>query len=334
MSFRASVIRSVSGMLYHSGLVGPIARGVAFTHPRPRVPILAFHRVNDDDDPFMPSLPTAVFAAHMAHIARHYRVLTVEELAERLQEGRVPRNALALTFDDGYRDNLTHAAPILTRHGVRATFFLATGFISTAEIPWYDRLAQAFKLTTRSSIETPGGAAVSLATTAERLAALASTLSHLKSRSDEEARRTMDALLDTLGVTDSKAFKNLMLSWDDVHALTGLGFSIGAHTVNHPILSRVSAQRAWTEILGSRTMIETALGHAPSAFAYPNGRAGDYTATVTSMVREAGFTCALTTRFGLNTAATSPWQLRRGGPWEDHSPTFALKLAWYRLRLA
>jgi hypothetical protein len=52
------------------------------------------------------------------------------------------------------------------------------------------------------------------------------------------------------------------------------------------------------------------------------------------MVREAGFTCALTTRFGLNTAATSPWQLRRGGPWEDHSPTFALKLAWYRLRLA
>ena len=81
MSFRASVIRSVSGMLYHSGLVGPIARGVAFTHPRPRVPILAFHRVNDDDDPFMPSLPTAVFAAHMAHIARHYRVLTVEELA-------------------------------------------------------------------------------------------------------------------------------------------------------------------------------------------------------------------------------------------------------------
>ena len=59
MSLRASVIRSVSGMLYHSGLVGPIARGVAFTHPRPRVPILAFHRVNDED---------AIVSVHHTHL--------------------------------------------------------------------------------------------------------------------------------------------------------------------------------------------------------------------------------------------------------------------------
>jgi peptidoglycan/xylan/chitin deacetylase (PgdA/CDA1 family) len=334
VSARGLLVRSVASGLDRTGLMPALAHAAGYARRAPAFPVLTYHRVNDDRDPFFESVPTRVFEAQIAHIARTYSVLTVEDLVARMKHGRVPRNAVAITFDDGYRDNLTHAAPILTRHGVRATFFLATGFISTAEIPWYDRLAQAFKLTTRSSIETPGGAAVSLATTAERLAALASTLSHLKSRPDEEARRTMDALLDTLSVTDSKAFKNLMLSWDDVHALTGLGFSIGAHTVNHPILSRVSAQRAWTEILGSRTMIETALGHAPSAFAYPNGRAEDYTATVTSMVREAGFTCALTTRFGLNTAATSPWQLRRGGPWEDHSPTFALKLAWYRLRLA
>src|SRR5262245_20681579 len=101
MSLRATMIRGVSGALYHCGLVGPIARAVALTGPRPRVPILTFHRVNDDNDPFLPSLPTAVFARWMAHIARHYHVLTVEDVAARLPESQVPRNALAITFDDG-----------------------------------------------------------------------------------------------------------------------------------------------------------------------------------------------------------------------------------------
>ena len=102
-------------------------------------PILTFHRVNDDDDPFLPSMPTAVFAARMAHIARHYRVLAVEDLVERVRQGTAPRNALALTFDDGYRDNLSHAAPILAQHGLPATIFLATGYIGTPDVPWFDR---------------------------------------------------------------------------------------------------------------------------------------------------------------------------------------------------
>jgi peptidoglycan/xylan/chitin deacetylase (PgdA/CDA1 family) len=130
---------------------------------------------------------------------------------------------------------------------------------------------------------------------------------------------------------EGKAFKNLMLTWDDVHALGGLGFSIGAHTVSHPILSRVKPARAWAEILGSRTAIESTLGSPPRTFAYPNGGPDDYTTTVTRLVREAGFRCAVTTRFGVNTRTTSPYELRRGGPWERDLPTFALKLAAYRL---
>jgi hypothetical protein len=81
-------------------------------------------------------------------------------------------------------------------------------------------------------------------------------------------------------------------------------------------------------------MIESACGRAPRAFAYPNGGPEDYTETVKHLVREAGFTCAVTSRFGLNTRDTSPWDLRRGGPWEHHLPTFALKLAWYRTGLS
>ncbi len=318
--------------LHHTGLGRPLSWAVGYVRRRPAFLILSYHRVNDDGDPFFTAVPTDVFERQMAYIARTYRVLTVEELAERIRRGGLPRNTLAITFDDGYRDNLTHAAPILARYGLPATIFLATGFIGTAEVPWFDRLAMAFKTTRVQSFEAPWGKAVELASQADRAHACERTLSYLRRLPDDDLRRTLDGLLEALGVTDQKCFKNLMLSWDDVHALAGLGFAIGAHTVNHCILSRVSAQRAWTEILGSRTMIESACNRPARAFAYPNGGREDYTETVKHLVQEAGFTCAVTTQFGVNTPETSPYELRRGGPWEHHLPTFALKLAWYHLR--
>jgi len=328
---RSSAVRLFAGGLHHSGLLSPLNRAVGYVRRSAAFPILTYHRVNDDGDPFFSALPTAVFERQMRHVARNYRVLPLEDLVERLQRGGLPRNTLAITFDDGYRDNLTHAAPILSRLGLPATIFLATGFIGTAEVPWFDRLAHGLKKSTMDVVRTPWGDELALSGLPARMRAMERTLEHFKRVPDEERHRGLDELLTALGVTDQRIFKNLMLSWDDVHAVRGLGFTIGAHTVNHPILSRVTPQRAWTEILGSRTMIESACGAAPRAFAYPNGGTEDYTETVKRLVREAGFTCAVTTRFGLNTSNTNPWELRRGGPWEHHLPTFALKLAWYRL---
>jgi peptidoglycan/xylan/chitin deacetylase (PgdA/CDA1 family) len=328
MSLRATVIRGISTALYQGGLVGPIARAAAFTRPRPRVPILTFHRVNDDNDPFMPSLPTAVFAARMAYIARHYRVLTVEELVARLQDGRVPRNALALTFDDGYRDNLTHAAPILKRLGLPATVFLVTGHIDTPQTLWFDRLGMAFKTATARRVALGGGRLLSLGTVGERLAGLAAALAYLKQLPDDARAASVDALMIALRSNPERP-KRLMLSWDEVDALRGLGFSIGAHTVTHPILSRLSPDRAWQEIHGSKAAIEEVLGEPVRAFAYPNGGPDDYNETVMRLVHNAGFACAVTTRRGLNDADTPMLELRRGGPWEHHLATFALKLAHY-----
>jgi peptidoglycan/xylan/chitin deacetylase (PgdA/CDA1 family) len=91
----------------------------------------------------------------------------------------------------------------------------------------------------------------------------------------------------------------------------------------------MTPDHARQEILGSKTAIERALGIPARAFAYPNGGAGDYTASTVRLVQECGFTCAVTTRWGLNGPATPAFELRRGGPWEHHLPTFALKLACY-----
>jgi peptidoglycan/xylan/chitin deacetylase (PgdA/CDA1 family) len=330
---RAALLQGVASGLHRAGLSRGLTAAAGWTRRGPVFPILTYHRVNDYRDPFFGALPTTVFERQVRHLARHYTVLPVEELVDRMRAGSVPRNAAAITFDDGYRDTLTHAAPILAGYGLPATVFLATGFIGTTEVPWYDRLATALKLSPRSRVIGPSGEELALESVEDRLRALVRTRTHLKTLPEEQFRRAFRLLLDSLGSAEQQSAKNAMLSWDDVHALRGLGFRIGAHTVTHPILSRVTAERARAEVLGSREMIQGACGAAPRAFAYPNGQPADYTAAVVDLVREAGFSCAVTTRFGLNTEQTSPWELRRGQPWEEHLPTFALKLAWYRMAL-
>ena len=233
-------VRGVATAMHRARLTGALSRAVGYARRAPVFPIVTYHRVNDDGDPFFEALATDVFEQQVGWIARHYRVFTIEELVARMNRGAVPRNAVAITFDDGYRDNLTHAAPILARHGVPATIFLATAFIGATEVPWYDRVALAFKTTRRPAWPAPGGTVMPLGSLAERVRATERTLVALKQRADDERRRLVDGLEASLGGADPRGLKNLMLSWDDVHALAGLGFSIGGHTVSHPILSRVT----------------------------------------------------------------------------------------------
>ncbi len=328
---RATLVRWAATALHRARLLRPLSVAAAYGRRRPVFQVLTYHRVNDENDPFFPSVPTAVFEQQMAYLARACRVTTVEDLVEQGRRGRLPRNAVAVTFDDGYRDTFTHAAPVLARHGLRATVFLATGFIGTGAVPWFDRLAMAFKTTAVAAVATPWGSRVPLTGEAARLWALDQTVRYLKALPDDERRVGLGRLLDALAVTDGRWSKDWMLDWDAVQALTGLGFSIGAHTVSHPILSKLDLERARTEIVDSRRAIESACGLVPRAFAYPNGRPEDYTAAVQRLVREAGFSCAVTTRFGVNTCDTPPYELRRGRPWEHDLPTFAFKLSVYRL---
>src|SRR5215213_9945100 len=78
-----------------------------------RFQILCYHRVNDDRDPFFSGVPVTVFAAQMDILSRYFTVLSLEELLERAQASEIPPGAVAVTFDDGYRDNYIHAFPVL-----------------------------------------------------------------------------------------------------------------------------------------------------------------------------------------------------------------------------
>lgn len=121
------------------------------------------------------------------------------------------------------------------------------------------------------------------------------------------------------------------LSWEHVREMNANGVRFGAHTLDHPILSRLSEGDARRQIRGSRTRIETQLDTPVTDFAYPNGRSVDFDATTKRILGEEGFRCAVTTIGGANDASSDPFTLRRVGMWGDDPYLSALRLARSRL---
>ena len=101
--------------------------------------VVAFHRVHDGDDPRGLSIGRAMFERHCRFFKRHFRVIELADLVKRLERGEPVNRHLAITFDDGYRDNFEHARPILEMLSLPATFFVVSQWIGTDVVPWWDR---------------------------------------------------------------------------------------------------------------------------------------------------------------------------------------------------
>ena len=120
---------------------------------RNRLSILILHRVLPKGDPLFPNEPVATeFDELLRHIKSTYNVLRLSDAIERLQAGSLPRRALSISFDDGYADNLSVAAPILRTHGLPATLFITTGYLDGGSM-WNDVVIEAFRGTKRSQMD-------------------------------------------------------------------------------------------------------------------------------------------------------------------------------------
>lgn len=299
---------------------------------QPSARILYYHRVNDDNDPFFSAISTTLFEAEMRFVSRHYRVVSMTELLRRLAGGAT-EPVLAITFDDGYRDNYENAFPILQRYGLPATIFLTTGSMDTGDSLWFEQLALAMKKTSREFVDleiAPAGR-IWLRTPAERLDGNARVFSALRGLSDPERRRVLTDVMCQLAVTDDGERRRKMLTWDDVRLMSNHGIAFGGHTVNHPFLSRLSGEEFRWEVAECKRRIEEEVQVPADYFAYPNGREQDFGLSNKTLIREAGYRAAVTTIWGVNSSSTDPFELRRGGPWESSPAMFAYKLDWYQL---
>lgn len=294
---------------------------------RARLSILIYHRVLEERDWLVPgTIDAPTFQWQMSALAQHFRVLPLGEALRRREEGSLPSRAAAVSFDDGYEDNARIALPILSRLGIPACFFVATGFLDGG-IMWNDVVIESLRHTRRKEIDLDaiGVGHVSIDSPSERRAVLRDIIKALKYLPTEERESAVEMVRRATGAADGGA--PLMMSSADVQRLHQAGMEIGGHTVTHPILAQLDPERSRAEIGDGRLRLQEIVDAPVELFAYPNGKPGtDYTAEHVRLVRDLGFRAAVSTRWGAVSADEDGYQLPRFTPWDRTPARFVLRL--------
>ncbi len=288
--------------------------------------VLIYHRVLPSPDPLLPGVVDAeLFDVQVTTLNRSFHVMPLREAVPRLAEGSLPSRAASITFDDGYADNEQTALPILQRHGVAATFFIACGYLDGGFM-WNDGIVEAVRATRLDALELHelGLGLLPVGTEYEKQRAIVRLLMRLKYLPRSEREEWSHRLLE-----ESKAVPptRLMMRSEQVRALHAAGMDIGGHTVSHPILTKIPAHEALAEIAEGRERLEAICGDRVRLFAYPNGRPGmDYGPQHVRMVKQLGFEAAVSTGWGAARKGDDLFQLPRFTPWGLSSFEFQVRL--------
>ena len=273
--------------------------------------ILAYHRVLDrtegEADWFDEALVSASvqeFREQMRFVKERFEVLNFAGLGDWLDRAtRAARPAVMVTFDDGYRDSYEIVYPILREMGVPGTVFLATGYVETGDVFWWDKVVYLINHATRSSILLPTRPPVSfsLRNRYDRARTAQRVLSLLKRIPDEERLRILEALPRMVGAAlDPEVTRRLTLRWSEVEAMSRDGIEFGSHTVTHPVLTQAAADLLQFEIGTSKRAIEERIGRPVIAFCYPIGGKLSFNEQVKAVVARNGYRFAVTYRYGAN----------------------------------
>ena len=302
--------------------------------------ILLYHRVCElSSDPQRLCVSPKHFAEHLEYLRGHGCVISLSALAEKLEAKVLPGRFVAVTFDDGYSDNLYEAKPLLERYRTPATVFVTGGCVRQEREFWWDELdrllLQPGRLPETLQLNI-GGNLFRLALgkaahyTGEDYCrcrgwnmeerhdpsahqsiyrALCKLLGPLP---ESERRKALDGLLAWAGAEPAIRASHRVLSGKEALQMEEGGLvEVGAHAMTHPVLSSLPSAAQRSEILRSKTLLEDILGRRVQAFSYPYGSHSDYTGETVSMVREAGFVCACSNFAGFVGRGTELFQLPR-----------------------
>jgi len=307
-----------------------IARGLRWTGlnvlrsmtSSPGLTILTYHRVLPVQEaasyPFQGMvIPRDVFEAQMAYLAKSYVVLDLEQAIGRLREGHLPRKAVVVTFDDGYRDNYEIAWPILRKYEIPAMFFVVTGALDQSIRIWWDEIAEVMRrlslsgpLTKEEMAQIPSWVCenVNKLANGHRYQSVANELVHSMNDASLKERRTIRSSLLRLTNADMSSIEDLMLTWSQVEEMHHSGMSFAAHSQTHAFMDELNEQDAQREIQECVAALQGRLQTPVRYFSYPRGR---YTDQLQHLLKKAGIEAAVTTEQGQNRSGADLFQLKR-----------------------
>ncbi len=260
------------------------------------------------------------FKWQLDFLSCYYNKISIEQFMD-FREGKInlPQNPFLITFDDGYRNNLQVATPLLKEKGISAIFFITSGLIgSREELLWTDLITYLLFATKKKKVRVLLLNEVEFSLETEKFRELASIRirSFLKNASKQEITRVIAALKSQLddveSVTPNKYKERYeFLSWKEAINLLETGMVVGSHTVSHPILATLSLQMSKFEITKSKEEIEAHLKKPCDYFSYPNGKSSDFGTLHEKMLEEANYKCAFSQISGVNDKDTNRYALRR-----------------------
>lgn len=309
------------------GLMAPILNRLSPGGARGKLQVFIFHRILAKPDSLLPGEPDAKQFDWMVRlIGRNFNVLPFGRAVSLLKSGSLPKAAACITFDDGYKDNFSVALPILQRHGLTATFFIATSFLDGGRM-WNDDIIEAIRLLPNETADLKefGLDRYDLTTPTNRVNAIGTILGKLKYQPHGQRQAVARKIAQHAGVDDRSG---LMMSADDVRAMRTAGMELGGHTHSHPILKSLTDDEAYSEITRGKSELETVLSEQVKVFAYPNGNPQlDLSPQHIEMIRQAGFTAAATTQQAIATVKTDPFMMPRFTPWDRTPAKFGIRCA-------
>ncbi len=268
-------------------------------------------------------------------LSRFANVVPLRESLRALSAGQpLPPRAVAITFDDGYRDNLDLAVPELERRGLPATFFLVPGLLDRRIEPWWETIAWAVAEATAPEL-TIGGERVALGPRDERRDVRRRAEEHLKRRDRAARDAALAEMVAALAPPPRADLKELFLDWAGARELASRGFEIGSHSSHHAILSEEPPAAQMADLAESRERLEEALGVPVTSVAYPNGGRADYDEATVAAAVAAGYESGITTRKGLNGGRTPRFEIRRVVVYPERGTRILQTLAdvaWNRAR--
>ena len=274
--------------------------------------VLGWHNVEGSwCFPSSPGAGRRGLAQQLRGLRRLANVVPLDAALRDLAEGRpLPARAVAITFDDGYRDTLTLAAPLLHELGLDATVFLVPEILSAEVNPWWERLAWAFGRSRAEAIVWDGQQ-FALHGAATRRRVFGTVAEQLKRRNHERRQEAVEELVKLLSPEGADHPDEMFLDWDGARQLVREGLAIGSHSMRHAILTEEPPEAQRADLAESRRLLEDQLQVGVRLLAYPNGTRRDYDGATIAAAHAAGYTRAITAESGWNRRSTRPYEIRR-----------------------
>jgi peptidoglycan/xylan/chitin deacetylase (PgdA/CDA1 family) len=265
--------------------------------------ILMYHNFSGPGDTESDHVSMSEFRSQMKSVRQHFNVIPLSQLVEQLNLG-VPlgRRTVALTIDDGRRNCYEFCFPVLKEFGIPATFFVVSSFIQGEDWIWTDKV-----LWLAAQPHSPNELAPS------RIEILFATLNQMRPIARNACIKIIAAGMG-IHIPKEPPLKYAPCSWSELREMADSELvEIGSHTVTHPILTSLTDQESWQELTVSRAQIEEGVGRQIGIFCFPNGKPQDYRDIHLRQVRDAGFTGAVVTRFGMVGEGMNCYDLPRIG---------------------